>query len=324
MANMRTRGVERPRQRQIRKRRMMALLVIAAALAAIAALGVGVMASTSASASTRIELDGKPLLVIDLEGFDNDGQFDDVAFREEVVRRLTPTRTLRGRRAAVTYKIDRRATSRRAAALGLDGGTVEARAEPAASKIRVPVLKQRYRNNCETASLAAVMAVQKERISQAQLQTDLARSGPVDPKETPDGRVWGDPDKGFVGRVAGGGVAGGFGVYPQPIAKLARLNGVVLKNMTGVRPTEIYARVRSGRPVMTWIGLSDGPYGEWLSPEGKAIRVNWGEHVVVLSGISQAGALRVMNPLKGTVETWDQATFESKWALLGERALGAS
>lgn len=74
---------------------------------------------------------------------------------------------------------------------------------------------------------------------------------------------------------------------------------------------------------MVWIGLSDGPYGIWRSPGGKPIRVNFGEHTVVLNGMTRNGDLRVINPLRGTAEVWTRARFESAWALLGRRALGA-
>ena len=74
---------------------------------------------------------------------------------------------------------------------------------------------------------------------------------------------------------------------------------------------------------MVWVGLSAGPYGEWTSPRGRRIRVNFGEHTVVLHGIREDGSLLVSNPLEQTREVWDRGKFERMWELLGRRALAA-
>jgi len=43
----------------------------------------------------------------------------------------------------------------------------------------------------------------------------------------------------------------------------------------------------------------------------------------VLTGITRNGDLRVINPLRGTRETWSRTRFEAAWQLLGRRALAA-
>ncbi|MFY9265371.1 MAG: C39 family peptidase [Solirubrobacterales bacterium] len=321
MPSTKTRSAIRQRRRQTRRRRVAGVLVMAAAVTALAVLAFGSTAAESTAGAVRIEVRGKRLAAFDMRRFEVDGRLDTIAFRRAVSRRLPATAAVETGRSRVTYRVDRPATVRRAVALGLAGGQVEAVASPLASRIGARVVKQRYRNNCETAALSSLMSALGTAVSQTQLQSELTRSGPADPSETQDGKVWGDPDQGFVGRVTGGGTAGGFGVYPGPIADLAERYGVRLDDLTDVKAAKLYARVKAGGPVMAWIGLSDGPYGEWSSPGGKRIRVNWGEHVVVLAGISESGDLRVMNPLQGSVERWDQPTFEAKWKLLGRRAL---
>ena len=91
---------------------------------------------------------------------------------------------------------------------------------------------------------------------------------------------------GFVGRADGGGPAGGFGVYQSPIADLARRHGVVLRDLSHQSPNDIYRTLLSGHPVMVWVALSGGPYASWHSPAGKIVNVNYGEHAVVLSGVT--------------------------------------
>lgn len=187
--------------------------------------------------------------------------------------------------------------------------------------IDAPLVAQRLRNNCETAALEMMLASAGKRVDQLRLQRELRRDGPLDPTGSGPTRTWGDPELGFVGRPSGGGAAGGFGVYPRPIVDLARRHGLRLTNLSRSRSQRIYAELRRGRAVMAWVGLTDGPYGEWRSPRGRLIGANFGEHTVVLNGIRADGSVRVLNPLKGTREEWSQARFETMWARLGHRAL---
>lgn len=186
----------------------------------------------------------------------------------------------------------------------------------------VPLYKQVFRNNCETASLSMLLAAAGVRVDQRQLQRELPRSGPLDPIVAADGSwTWGSPDKGFVGRVRGGGTAGGFGVYQGPIRSLAARYGVRLHNLSRQSVGAVVAHLRKGRPVMSWIGLSEGPYLRWRTPDGRMIGVNFGEHAVVLTGIKD-GIILVNDPLSGTRQRWTISQYEAKWRLLGQRALG--
>jgi uncharacterized protein YvpB len=204
--------------------------------------------------------------------------------------------------------------------LGLVGAGSGAAAAPPTTAI--PVIKQAYRNNCETAALSMLLRARRVRVDQIQLQRELPRSGPLDPDETPAGMWrWGDPEQGFVGRVEGGGVAGGYGVYTGPIRALARRHKVYLYGLTGRAPAEIYRRLRRGRAVMVWVGLSEGPYRRWLSPSGRVVNGNFGEHTVVLVGVTPTSVI-VNDPLSGSRLTWSKASFETMWSRLGRRAVG--
>lgn len=135
--------------------------------------------------------------------------------------------------------------------------------------------------------------------------------------------MWGDPELGYVGRPDGGGVAGGFGIYPGPVRATAAKYGRKLHVLSSRSPRAVYDQIFDGHAVMVWIGLSDGPYGAWRSPQGRPVRVNFGEHTVVLHGVRADGGLLVSNPLQGTRETWTKRRFESMWERLGRRALAA-
>lgn len=248
---------------------------------------------------------------------------DGDALKRLLSARLT-RRTVASRGSArISYRYDIDATVRRAVLLGAEGGRVQAVRDRVSSRILVPVVRQAQRNTCESAALEVLLASTGTRVSQQRLQAAFPRSGSPDPQGTGPERIWGDPDLGYVGRPDGGGVAGGFGVYPGPVAATARKYARRLDDLTASTPQRIYDRVLAGRAVMVWIGLSDGPSGTWRSPQGKRIEVNFGEHTVVLTGITPNGDLQVVNPLQGTLEQWSRARFEAAWRLLDRRALGA-
>lgn len=235
-----------------------------------------------------------------------------------------PTRTVQhSGRAAITLRTDRPALARdvrRAVTAG--GGLVAVPRLPVASTIHLPVVKQALRDNCETAALSMVLSYEGRRANQLVLQNQVAHSAPLDPQPSPDGgvQIWGDPNQGFVGRADGAGPAGGYGVYQRPIAALAHRHGVELRDLTGQSVDSLYRAVLTGHPVMAWIALSDGPYATWRSPEGRLIHVNYGEHAVVVTGVS-ANSVRINDPLSGTDLIWTRADFEGKWTALGRRAL---
>lgn len=187
---------------------------------------------------------------------------------------------------------------------------------------QVPLVKQAFRNNCETAALSMLLAAAGTPVDQRTLQLQLSRSGTLDPIIGADGIwTWGAPDQGFVGRVRGGGSAGGFGVYQGPIRRLAARHGLQLTNLARVNVAEIVRRLGRGRPIMVWIGLSEGPYRRWLTPQGRLISVNLGEHTVVLTGI-RGQKILVNDPINGGRREWSIIEFTEKWNLLGQRALG--
>ena len=232
---------------------------------------------------------------------------------------LDPRRTVRRGKATLTVELDR-ALLRRQLASASAGDAISVSERVVEARIETPITKQIYRNNCETAALSMLLASIGVEKDQVQLQDEIARAEPLDPKTTADGEmVWGDPTQGFVGRPPGGGPAGGFGVFEQPVMELASRWAEPV-NLTEKPAEAIYRRLQRGHAVMTWIGLSDGPYETWQTPEGREVTVNFGEHTVVLTGI-KGDQLFVNDPLDGLTKTWTKAEFEAKWALLGRRAI---
>jgi uncharacterized protein YvpB len=249
------------------------------------------------------------------------GRVDVDRLRRLLMRALPATVVARRRRARITYRYDVGDTAARVAALGAGGGRAQAVRESVAAVTRAPVVQQAQRNTCESAALAVLLATAGREVDQRRLQRAFPRSGSLDPQGVGPARRWGDPDRGFVGRTDGGGLAGGFGIYPRPVRATARRFGARLRDFSGRSPLLLYKRLLAGRAAMVWVGLSDGPYGRWRAPDGRMVSVNFGEHTVVVHGLRRDGRLLVSNPLRATRELWSKDTFETMWRRLGQRAL---
>lgn len=313
---------EPARRSSIRRRRLLAvvfLLLLPVVAVAWAERTGPRAAGQRASGALVLRLDGQVLARIRVRQRQRSAGVPGI--RQRVLAVLTRTATIRHGRAQILFRIDRAGTAADAARFGGTGGTMAVAATPIAARIAAPVIAQRLHNDCEAAALQVLLATVGISVDQQRLLAELPRSEPLDPEGAPPNQIWGDPDLGFVGRPAGGGPAGGFGVYQQPIARLAQRRGARLTDLTGKPPSAVYARLLAGHAVMAWVGLANGPFGSWRTPAGRRIRVNFNEHTIVLAGILPDGRLAVVNPLQGTKEIWTQQQFESKWALLGRRAL---
>jgi uncharacterized protein YvpB len=330
-AHRRSRRYRYSAAQRVRRRRTAAVVLAAAALLAFA-LGVIAAAGSSDPAyrarlvpgSVDFVAVGRDLAELDMRHYTRRGHLGRTAVAAAIRRRLPATVVRRRARSRIVYRLDKAAAVRRVFALPWSGGTVRVPARRVSASVRAPVIAQKLRDNCETAALEIWLATRGVPSSQLKLQSQLARSGPLDPRGSGAGRVWGDPEHGFVGRADGGGPAGGFGVYAGPVAALARARGTTATALRGGSLGTILRRLGSGQAVIAWVGLSDGPYAQWRSPSGRHVKVNFGEHVVVLVGFDRSGRLLVDNPLRGTLERWSAPQFTTMWQRLGRRTAPTS
>jgi uncharacterized protein YvpB len=249
------------------------------------------------------------------------GQAEDISSSESSLP-MPGRRSVQVGMAEITYKLDRDGAQRALGRLARKGGRVRVAEQPVQVMIDVPVVEQAYRNNSETAALEMLLASHGVERDQRELQGLLRRDGRLEPRtRVDDAVVWGNPERGFVGRVDGGGAAGGFGVYPPPLSAIAR-RWIDPVDLSGQPPELIFARLLSGHAVLAWVGLSAGPYRSWVGPRGERVTVNWGEHAVLLVGL--AGSRILLNdPLTGERQNWSRQEFKRRWGLLGRRALSA-
>jgi uncharacterized protein YvpB len=308
------------RRRTVVRRRATALAVLVAVGVGAAVVVVGARSphSSAPPAIVRVELGGR---VLARRGVSELQRPRSVA---ALLSAVPPARTVRRGPSTVELRVDRREAARAVdRAVRRGGGAVVVRERPTATRIRVPIVQQALRDNCETAALSMILAFRGKQVDQLALQSQVAHSPPLDPTVSAEGpEVWGDPNMGFVGRADGGGPAGGFGVYQRPIQALARRHGVALRDLTGAGAAVLYRALLQGHPVMAWVALSDGPFATWRTLSGRTVRVNYGEHALVLTGVGPT-SVRVNDPLSGRRLTWTKAEFEQMWTALGRRALSA-
>ena len=315
----------RPRTR-VRRRRLVVLVAVAAAAAFAVGLAKGGEPASEERASTPgvfvFKAAGRTVLRVDAGGAADTGDLRrTLAVAAE--RSLRRNLVIRRDGSEIRYRLDVDRALVLAAQRGTKGGEIEVPATAVSSRVEAPVLAQKLRNNCESAALEILLATRGVDTEQLDLQRQLPRNGPLDPIDRGGTRIWGDPRLGYVGRADGGGVAGGFGVYEDPVRKVAAMRGVVLKDMSGSPLATVRDHLLEGRAVMVWIGLGPGPYGRWQSPTGAPVQVNFNEHTVVLTGVRRNGDFEVVNPLEGTREVWSASRLEAARELLDRRALAA-
>lgn len=315
----------RARPAAVRRRRMVALAAIALVAGAIGvAVGrsggghAGGSSTPAPPAVINLQLDGTTVARPRVNALIG------AAARSRVLARLPTRHVVQHGKARITYLVDHKAAaSELRRALRAGGGTVEAPERPIAAYIDVPLVRQLLRDDCEVTALSMVLGYAGTQVGQLTLQRQVAAAKPLDPQVGPDGEeVWGDPSIGFVGRADGSGPAGGFGVYQRPIKALAARHGLAMTDLTGEPPRRLYAELLAGRPVLVWVALAEGPFATWTSPTGRHIEVNYGEHAIVLTGVS-GEVVHLNDPLSGQRLTWSKAEFEQMWAGLGRRALAA-
>ena len=205
---------------------------------------------------------------------------------------------------------------RLADAAATTGTSVRLGDEVRSVELRLPVIRQVFRNDCEAASLAMML---NRAHGQLRLQRQLPIAHPYAPATVGGRTVWGDPEKGFVGDVRGG----GYGVYDRPLLALARRYDRGAEDLTGARVAAVVRALRAGRPVVAWIQFGTSVPWVWTAPSGKLIRANHAEHAVTLTGWRH-GLITYHNPWTGSVETFTTGSFARLWHTLGDRAIAGS
>lgn len=164
--------------------------------------------------------------------------------------------------------------------------------------------------SCEVAALKMALSYRGHGVSEDEL---LDRVG-VD--ATPQqGGVWGDPYQAFVGNVYGKQMKDGYGVYWEPIGRVAReFTGAEV--FEGWSTEQLMKQLAQDNPVLIWVYSRGGRPTSWMTPAGREVFAVSGEHVVTAVGflgpVSDPTHVIVNDPLVGQVY-WPRDVFEKKW-----------
>ncbi len=192
---------------------------------------------------------------------------------------------------------------------------------PVKAQSQLPMLP----NGCEATSLSMLLAS----VGAPSNKMALARDQPTDPRQPvfatahrdlTNIATWGDPERGFVGRVTGN---YGYGIYHTPLARLldSKLPGRA-RDLTGGSFQDLIKQVDAGTPVLVWNTTTLQPTNRWVTwtgPNGP-VHATFDEHAVLLVGHT-ATKLIINNPLSGRQETVDPEPFINAWRQLGRQAL---
>lgn len=182
------------------------------------------------------------------------------------------------------------------------------------AKFALPVAfhHQQYSLSCEIAALKMALDYYGVGASEDELIEQI-----------PFEKVGGDPDKGFVGKIDGKMPLTGYGVYEDPIVKVAR-NYRPVKKISGVGLSDLIAEISAGHPVVVWGSVNNGYDISWQTPTGKVVKAVSGEHARVAVGwvgeASDPSYILIIDPVYGRIQL-SQKAFLKDWGLLGNKAV---
>ncbi len=269
------------------------------------------------SATTRAQAPPKPLAV-----YAAGKRIEIVRPGQRRIRVPDRAEARRGRASLDLAVPTRRARRSIRRALAAHEARVDLPVVPVRTTISLRPVRQVLHNDCESTALSMLLAAAGIHAGQLQLQERLPRSGPLDPEAVANSSLfrWGDPERGFVGRPAGGGTEGGFGVYEPPIRALAARYGVRLLDLHGRTLGAIREAVLAGHPVPR-VGGSRGRALPQLADAVGTQDHGQPQRACRDARGRRAGYFLVNNPLTGRRERWSDELFSYRWKLLGRRAL---
>ncbi|MDC3418271.1 C39 family peptidase [Aquibacillus salsiterrae] len=198
---------------------------------------------------------------------------------------------------------------------------------PLQSSVRldVPLMKQypELPRGCEVTSLAMLLKYYDVNVSKMQLAKEITKDK-TKFTETENGIFFGNPSKGFVGNMYSLSEPG-YGVYHQPIAKLASSYvGEKVIDFTGGSFFEILQYINQGRPV--WV-ITNSKYKElpksefetWETEDGP-IEITMREHSVLVTGYDR-DYVYFNDPITGQVKKAAMTEFEDAWVQMGKQAI---
>jgi uncharacterized protein YvpB len=186
--------------------------------------------------------------------------------------------------------------------------------------LNVPLIYQERKFECNTTAAAMVLNYFGINKTKEEVFAEI-------PKETAlydhNLKIWGDPQKGYVGDIDGN--ERGYGIHWEPIAKYIsqfRQTRVITHGTTA----EVIKEITAGHPVMVWWqnGRSTPNIDIWHTVDGKEVRTVNGMHTEVAKGfigtLDHPTHILLSDPWRGEHKV-TIAEFERLWAYYDNSAV---
>lgn len=191
-----------------------------------------------------------------------------------------------------------------------DNYSIKFKTQDETFKLGVPAYLQKYSLSCEISALQMALEFKGVKLDEDRILSEIG----VDKTERKDG-FWGDPHAAFVGNVNGRQMVSGYGVYWEPIARVARNYRKAL-DFRGWGIGQLTNEIGKGNPVIIWVYSSNGAPVTWNTLAGKSIFGVRGEHAVLAVGFvgpkDDPTSIIINDPLIGQIE-WPRVYFDNKW-----------
>ncbi len=178
--------------------------------------------------------------------------------------------------------------------------------------------RQEHSLSCEIATLKMALQTVGLDVPESELLALL----PFDATAKSRG-VWGDPNKGFVGKIDGKMLIDGYGVYWDPIARVG-LRYRRTEVMRGGSAKNVAEHLSAGRPVIVWGNYGRTKKYSWRSSDGSLVDAVNGEYTRIVTGfsgsVSNPTSFSLIDPIYGPI-TWSKDKFMANWGLLGNNAV---
>lgn len=192
--------------------------------------------------------------------------------------------------------------------------------------LEAPIISQlpELQRGCEVTSLAMMLNYAGVEVDKLQLAKEVDKD--VTPLTWKNGqKYYGNPYRGFVGDMFTLSKPG-FGVYHEPIAKLANsyLPGQII-NLTGGEFNQIMDYLNKGVPVWVIINteyryLPESYFETWYTTEGP-VTITFKEHAVLITGYDQE-SIYFNDPLSNIKNRKAPiADFKAAWVQMGKQAI---
>lgn len=213
-----------------------------------------------------------------------------------------------------TFSMMKDVTSAVGGPASIDNFTASFTTQESTTKLTVPIFLQQHALSCEAAALRMVLGFRGVDVSEDVL-LDKIGSDPTPHR----GKTWGNPYVNFVGNVNGKQMVSGYGVYWEPIKRVAQ-NYRAADSFENWDIKKLTGSILKGNPLIVWVFIKRGNPTYWYTPRKDKIYAVPDEHSAVVTGFvgtpTNPSQIIVNDPLIGEIY-WDRDIFSKKWDVFG-------